>query len=222
MLIWLDTTNLETIQKAIDMGLLFGITTNPIILSESGKSVDTVLGELLHHQDGPLAIQVIAEDTHGMVEQAKILYNYSERIIVKIPVTRQGIEALHILSDEDIPTMATAILHPYQAFIASMAGANFVAPYLSHIEKGGKSAIEALKTIHNTLQKNELNTEVIAASVDSVDLFQKCAEMGIPHITIKDQLFNDLTKTPFETQEWVSKFISKWSAAKLIFPVSKA
>lgn len=221
MLIWLDTTNLETIQKATNMGLLFGVTTNPIILSESGKTVDTVLGELLHHQEGPLAIQVIAEDTHGMVDQAKSLYRYSERVIVKIPVTKQGIEAIHILSDEEIPTMATAIFHPYQAFLASMAGANFVAPYLSHIEKSGRNPVDALKSIMDILQKNQLSTEVLAAAIDSIELFQQCAEMGIPHITIKDKLFHDLVATPPETQEWVAKFVNKWSAAKLIFPICK-
>lgn len=217
MLIWLDTANLDTVQAALDLGILFGITTNPNIIAESGKPLKQLLGELLNHQDGPLAVQVIASEIPEMIKQGKELYDFSERIIVKIPATSEGLEVIHTLSQEGIPTMATAVFLPYQAFLASMAGANFIAPYLSHIEKSGKNPKTVLESMMQILKNNELNSEILAASINSIELFQQCAEMGIPHITVKDSLFSQLIQTPQATQEWVNKFSTAWETANLEF-----
>ncbi|MBA3957740.1 MAG: hypothetical protein H0X51_05015 [Parachlamydiaceae bacterium] len=206
MLLWLDTINFEAIQMATDLGILYGITTNPLILSESKEPLKTLLGELLNHQDGPLAVQVVAEDIAGMVKQGQDLYSFSDRIIVKVPVTKSGLEAIHLLNEKEIPTMATTVFYPHQAFMAAQVGAKYIAPYLSHIDKSGRSALETLDAMQRILKSNDMQTDILAASVNSLEMFQACAQRGIPHITVKDTLFYQLTDTASQTQEWVDKF----------------
>lgn len=215
MLIWLDTINEDAIKEAIELGLLFGVTTNPIILASSQKPLRETLQGLLDIQDGPLAVQVLSEDSYDMLEEGKDLFTFSDRIIVKTPVSKEGLKAIYLLSQEGIPTMATTVFTPSQAFMASMAGANFIAPYFSHIEKSGRNALQTLRSMVHILNVNQLTTEVIAASINSIEQFEQCAEIPVPHITIKDSLFKQLIDTSPMTSEWVEKFRKAASKADL-------
>src|SRR5947209_968437 len=131
--IWLDTSNIRMVQKAIRFGILAGVTTNPSIIAQSQRSLEEVLEDLLHYQEGPVTAQVVAEETREMVQQGQNLFAFSNRIIVKVPITKNGLEAIHLLSRQGIPTMATVLFSPRQALMAALAGANYVAPYLSRM-----------------------------------------------------------------------------------------
>lgn len=206
MKIWLDTTNLDTIRQASNLGILYGVTTNPALISQSQLSLKEVLQSLLEQQEGPITGQVLAADIQGMVEQGNALYNLSDRIIVKIPVSEQGLEAINILSKQGICVMATIVLHPHQALLAAIAGARYVAPYVSHIEQLGSNPWGDLESMQKTFNHYAFPTEILAASLRSVAHVQKCAEMGIPHVTIKDKLFQELIATTAPTQERIDHF----------------
>lgn len=216
-MIWLDTTNLELIKKAKTLGILYGVTTNPDIVTSSGRSLDQVLTDLLEIQSGPVAAQVVAHDKNTMLEQAQALTHFSKRIIVKVPVSETGLEVIHILSKKRIATMATTIFHPQQAFIAALAGAQYVAPYVGQMEKNNQDAWTVLAAISTMLHNYSLKTQILAASIPTVNHFLKCAEMGIPHITIKDSVFQQLISTQSITQDWMHQFSSKWNQANLTF-----
>lgn len=217
MKIWLDTTNVNTVKTANKMGLLYGVTTNPALIAQSGEPMKKTLRLLLDAQDGPVTGQVIAHDVKGMVTEGKALHDVSDRIIVKVPVTQEGLEAMHLLSHKKIPVMATVVFHPYQALMAGLAGARYVAPYVSHIEKLGHNPLEFLQTMLTMYEKHEIETEILAASIKTIDQFTKCAEMGIPHITLKDDAFYQLIATDANTQERVNHFNSIWDQAKAEF-----
>lgn len=192
MEIWLDTANVRIIQKAKKMGLLSGITTNPTIMAEAKRSLEDILDDLMHYQEGLIAIQVTSGTVLEMVQQGQNLYSYSTRIIIKVPMTKEGLETIYLLSRQGIPTIATVIFHPHQALTAALAGANFVAPYLSKIEKAGEDPWLTLKTILQIFQNYRLKTKVIGASIKSVEQVVKCAAAGIHAITIKDRIFEEL------------------------------
>jgi len=212
--IWLDTTNIRTVEKAVRFGLLSGVTTNPTLLAQSKREMEKVLEELLHHQEGPVTAQVIADDVNEMVQQGQILYSLSNRIIIKVPLTKNGLEVIHLLSRQGISTMGTVIFHPRQALLAALAGADYVAPYLGRIEKAGGDPWQMLKSILHIFQTYRLNTKILGASLHSVEQVIQCAEIGIYGVTIKDDLFEQLIETDPMTLKSVEQFASDWESVK--------
>jgi len=133
MELWVDGIETAFVEHAKQLGILHGITTNPSILAQTDRPAEMVLQELLDKFPGPIAVQVTATTAADMIEQGKILLDFSPRLIVKIPVTEQGLHAISRLTHHEIPTMATAIFEPTQAFLAAQAGASYLAPYFAHI-----------------------------------------------------------------------------------------
>lgn len=217
MKIWLDTTNIELITAADSAGFLFGVTTNPALIAQSGKSMKEVLRSLLDCQDGPITAQVLDQTAEGMIEQGKKLYDFSDRIIVKVPVTEQGLKAIHVLSHEQISVMATVVFEPHQALLAALAGAHYVAPYVGQIDKNGKNPWDILKSMLTIFQNNQIKTQILAASISTIEQVTKCAEIGIQHITLKDDTFKKLISTVSLTQERVDHFTSVWNESKATF-----
>lgn len=206
MEIWLDTTNIQTIQKAVRLGLLSGITTNPSIIAKSGRNLEDMCEDLLHFQEGPVAAQVNAEETNEMVQQGQSLYSMSNRLIIKIPMTICGLEAIHLLSRQGIPTIATAIFHPRQALMAALAGADYIAPYLGHIEKSGDNPWDFLSSVQHIFQTYRLKTKILGASVYTYDDVLQCAAAGIFGVTVKDEVFESLIQSHPLTLQKVEQF----------------
>lgn len=206
MEIWLDTANIQTIQRAIKIGLLSGVTTNPSIIGQANHPLEDILENLLHYQERPVAVQVAEGSVAAMVQQGQTLYSYSTRLIIKVPMTKEGLEAIYLLSRQGIPTMATTIYHPHQALTAALAGADYIAPYLSKIEKAGHSAALTLKTIQQILQNYRLKTKVLGASIDSIELIVTCATAGIYGITLKDSVFDEFVGDQFLTKDALHAF----------------
>jgi len=204
--IWLDTSNMRMVQKAIRYGILAGVTTNPTIISQSKRSLEDVLEDLLHYQEGPVTAQVTAEDVREMVQQGQMLYSFSNRIIVKVPITQNGLEAIHLLSRQGIPTMATVLFSPHQALMAALAGAEYIAPYLGRLEKSGGDPWKLLISIKQIFQNYQLKTKILGASINSIEHVVNCAEIGIYGITIKDDIFDQLIENQHLTTQGVEKF----------------
>lgn len=208
--IWLDTTHVKTIEKAVKFGLLSGVTTNPTLIAQSKRDVKEVLEDLLHHQEGPVTAQVVSNDVNEMVQQGQNFYSLSNRLIIKVPVTENGLEAIHLLSRQGIPAMATVIFHPRQALMAALAGADYVAPYLSRLEKTGEDPWAMLKNIVNMFATYRLNTKILGASLQTVEHVLKCAEIGIYGVTVKDELFEKLIRDDAMTVQSMDQFSKDW------------
>lgn len=215
--IWLDTTNIHTIKKAARFGLLSGVTTNPTLIAQSKRSLKDVLDDLLHYQEGPVTAQVVSDDVNEIVQQGQSLYSFSNRLIIKVPLTKNGLEAIHLLSRQGIRTMATVIFSARQALMASLAGADYVAPYLGRLEKMGEDPWQILHTIVHLFTTYRLKTKILGASLQTVDDVLKCAEMGICAVTVKDDLFEQLIETDEMTIKGAQQFAKDWENVKPSF-----
>lgn len=212
MEIWLDSVDLSVIEKATQIGVLHGITTNPSLLSEVPNPLST-LSSILNIQKGPVAVQVTEKTSTGMIEQGKKLHHISPRIIVKIPVTLEGWKAIRTLSNENIPVMATAVFQPTQALLAALSGAVYVAPYFSRMLKSGDNPLMQIEAIKKMFLNYKLSTKILAANPKTVEHVRSCAEIGIDALTIREDLFADLTDTHELTAYAVDQFLDEWSKA---------
>lgn len=210
--IWLDTTNIQQVHKAVRYGLLSGVTTNPTLIAKAECDLEEVIEDLLHHQEGPVIAQVVSDETFEMVQQGQTLYSLSNRLIIKVPLTKNGLEAIHLLSRQGIPTMATVVFHPRQALMAALAGANYVAPYIGRMEKAGMDAWGVLQNILQLFQNYRLKTKILGASLQSVDQVMKCAEVGIYGVTVKDDLFDQLIENDPQTLKAIEQFAHDWKS----------
>ncbi len=210
MHLWLDTTHIRTIQKAVRLGLLSGITTNPTLLAATQRSLEDILEDLLHYQEGPVAVQVAAEEPMEIVHQGQTLHALSNRLIIKIPATKNGLEAIHLLSRQGIPTMATAIYHPHQALMAALAGAHYAVPYVGRLEKAGGNPWEMLQATNQVFETYHLKTKLLAASLSNIEHVMRCTQIGLYGATVKEEVFEQLIASPSLTLTTVEEFSAEW------------
>ncbi len=190
MEIWLDTCDYRAVGEASQLGILTGVTTNPLILAKSRDSTEKTLSKLLDIQDGPVAAQVLGRSTQEMVTEGRAFHKFSDRILVKVPVTQAGIAAITTLKSEGIAVLATVIFHPHQVLLAAIAGADYAAPYIGRMFDAGIDAYASLKTMETILQQHRLETKILAASLQNTDQLLAVAEMGISAVTLKPSLFS--------------------------------
>lgn len=213
MEIWLDTINGELISKAAQLKLLSGVTTNPEILSKA-SSVKNTIKELLTIQDGLVAVQVTRNTASDMLREAIELNTYSPRILVKVPCSPDGYEAMALLKRRQIPFLATTVLHAKQALVAAMIGADYIAPYYSRLAEEGSDPFQFLQSIKKIYTNANHQTKILAASLRSLDQLVLCAELGIDSVTLKDDLFTQLIASHNTTEKWICHFSSTWEAAQ--------
>jgi transaldolase len=185
------------------MGLIRGVTTNPSILSHA-KQVEPVLRQLLELQPGPVAVQVTATHHLEMIQQGQKLHQFSDRLFIKVPVSREGLKAIHQLSKQGIPVMGTAVLQPRQALLAAMAGARYVAAYFGHMT----DPISTLTTMHQICP-----AKLLVASIKELDDIPRFAQMGIAAITLKETLFTALIENNPASDAFTAKFNAQWNGA---------
>lgn len=207
MEIWLDSVNLLLIQKAAKMGILHGVTTNPAILAESDQ-IDLTIANLLKSQNGPITYQTVATSAEGMIEEGFALQQISARIIVKIPVTQAGLQAIQVLSQQGIHTMATVIFDYRQYLLSAKAGAFYAAPYYSSILKSGGNADQEIERMCKAKERYQLKTKILAASLQTLDQFITCNDLGVDAVTLKDPLFLQLVEDHPTTLERLEQFLN--------------
>ncbi len=217
--IWLDTTDIQLVHKAVKLGIVAGVTTNPSLIAKANRNQEEIVDDLLHAQEGPVAIQVLATDMEEMVQQGQMLYSLSNRLIIKIPLTQEGIESIHLLSRQGIPTMATAIFHPRQALLAALAGANYVAPYISRIEKIGENPWKVLQSISHIFHSYRMKTKILGASLQTIDHLLQCAECGISGVTVHKELFDKFVESEEHTLQAVQQFSLEGEKYPFLFAV---
>src|SRR5699024_7487756 len=162
---FLDTANVNQIKKINEMGLCDGVTTNPSLIKKEGRDFEEVVKEICSIVHGPVSAEVTAYDTEGMVEQARDIAKWADNIVVKIPMTEEGLKAINILSNEGIDTNCTLIFSAAQGLLAAKAGATYISPFIGRIDDMGENGIDLVVDLRTILDNYDFDTEIIAASI---------------------------------------------------------
>ena len=165
MKIFIDTANVEQIKKANDMGLIDGVTTNPSLVSKENKTMSEVIPEICEIVDGPISAEVMSLDTEGMIKEARELAKISPNIVVKIPMTLDGLSAVRVLSQEGIKTNVTLIFSVHQGVLAAKAGATYISPFVGRLDDIGLDGMDLINDLIIAKQNYGFKTEIIAASI---------------------------------------------------------
>lgn len=202
MKFFIDTANVDEVRKANDMGVIAGVTTNPSLIAKEGRDYATVLKEIAEIVDGPISGEVKAttEDAERMIREGREIYALDPKhMVVKIPMTAEGLKAIKVLSAEGIPTNCTLIFSANQALLAARAGATYVSPFLGRLDDISQPGIDLIETISAMFANYpDITTEIICASVRNPIHITDCALAGadiatVPYKVIEQMLHHPLT-----------------------------
>lgn len=214
MEIWLDTADLELIENAKQMGVLHGVTTNPSIVANSKMGIEDLLEKILALQSGPVTAQVTSNDSEKMIRQGEAIREFSDRLVVKVPVTEAGLKAIFSLSQKNIPVMATAVFDSNQVLLAARAGATYIAPYFSAICEMEREGIDQFQEMLNVLRHYRYPSKLLAASLKAPEQVRQCMELAVDAVTLNKEVFLAFIQNHEETEKRLEKFAKDWKTAK--------
>ena len=200
MRFFLDTAKIEDIKEANEMGVICGVTTNPSLIAKEGRDFNEVIKEITEIVDGPISGEVISEDAQGMIKEGREIATIHKNMIVKIPMTAEGLKATKVLSREGIKTNVTLIFSVTQALLAANAGATYVSPFLGRIDDISMDGMELVRNIADIFEIHGIETEIIAASVRNPIHVIQAAQAGADISTIPYSLVLQMIKHPLTDQ----------------------
>lgn len=215
MKFFIDTANLDEIREAANMGLLDGVTTNPSLLAKeagTGKTSREILEEICEIVDGPISAEVVANDFDGMMREGRELAAIHKNIVVKVPVTLEGLKAVQAFKKEGIRNNVTLVFSPSQALLAAKAGAAFVSPFVGRVDDISGSGMEIVEQIIQIYDNYSIETEVLVASIRHPLHVVESALMGADIATIPFKVIKQLVKHPL-TDVGIEKFLQDWEKA---------
>jgi transaldolase len=213
MKFFIDTASVTEIREAAELGLLDGVTTNPTLLSkEEGNPVE-ILREITKIVPGPVSAEVTALDHEGMVREGLELRKIAENIVVKIPMTLEGLKALRSLSGQGVPTNCTLIFNATQALMAAKAGATFASPFVGRLDDISTDGMELIEQICTIYRNYDLATEVLVASVRHPIHVVQAALLGAHVVTMPAKVIGQLAKHPL-TDIGLERFLADWEKVK--------
>jgi transaldolase len=214
MKFFIDTADVEEIRAAHDMGLVDGVTTNPSLVARTGRPFREVLEEIVTIVDGPISAEVVALDAPGMVSEARELVAvHPGNIVIKIPMTGEGLKATRMLADEGIRVNMTLTFSPLQALLAAKAGAAYVSPFVGRLDDVGHTGMDGVDQILAIFRNYGFSTEVIVASVRSPQHVLNAALMGAHICTIPYKVIMQLAKHPL-TDVGIERFLADWKKSQ--------
>ncbi len=213
MKFFVDTANVEDIKKANDMGVICGVTTNPSLIAKEGRDFNEVIKEITSIVDGPISGEVKATtvDAEGMIKEGREIAAIHPNMVVKIPMTVEGLKAVKVLSSEGIKTNVTLIFSANQAILAANAGATYVSPFLGRLDDISQQGIELIRQISEIFDIYGYDTEIIAASIRNPIHVTDCALAGADIATIPYKVIEQMTKHPL-TDQGIEKFQADYRA----------
>lgn len=213
MKFFIDTANVEDIKKANDMGVICGVTTNPSLIAKEGKNFNDVIKEITSIVDGPISGEVKATTikAEDMIAEAREIAKIHKNMVVKIPMTVEGLKAVKILSKEGIKTNVTLIFSANQALLAARAGATYVSPFLGRLDDISTDGLELIRTIADIFATHDIDTEIISASVRHPIHVTECALAGADIATVPYNVIEQMTKHPL-TEQGIEKFKKDYEA----------
>ena len=209
MKLFIDTANIDEIKEINKWGVICGVTTNPSLIAKEGRDFKEVISEITNIVDGPISAEVISLDSEGMVREARELAKIHRNIVVKIPMTSEGLKAVSILSKEDIKTNVTLVFSPSQGLLAAKAGASFVSPFVGRMDDIGNSGMEIVKDMVEIYKNYDIDTEIIVASVRHPMHVLEAAKAGADIATVPYKVFNQMVSHPM-TNSGIDKFLKDW------------
>ncbi|QUO31637.1 fructose-6-phosphate aldolase [Coprococcus sp. AF21-14LB] len=213
MRFFIDTANVEEIRKANDMGVICGVTTNPSLIAKEGRIFEEVIAEIASIVDGPISGEVKATtvDAEGMIAEGREIAKIHPNMVVKIPMTPEGLKAVKVLSAEGIKTNVTLIFSANQALLAARAGATYVSPFVGRLDDINMAGAELIAEIAEIFDIHGIETEIIAASIRTTVHVTECALAGADIATVPYKVIEQMTKHPLTTQG-IEKFQADYKA----------
>ena len=209
MKFFIDTAEISEIRAACELGLVDGVTTNPSLIAKSGRVFTEVLAEIAALVDGPISAEVIALDAPGMIAEGRKLVKISPNIVIKVPMTGEGLKATQVFSKEGIKTNVTLIFSALQALLAAKAGATYVSPFVGRLDDIGHDGMDGVDQIKTIFNNYGYSTEIIVASVRSPMHVHNAALIGADICTIPFSVMTQLAKHPL-TDIGIDKFLADW------------
>ncbi|MBO1265255.1 fructose-6-phosphate aldolase [Proteiniclasticum sp. SCR006] len=210
---FIDTANVEEIRKAAELGIIDGVTTNPSLIAKEGRVFEEVIKEITEIVDGPISAEVVSLDAEGMVKEADELVKIHENIVIKVPMTAEGLKATSMLSSKGIKVNVTLIFSATQALAAAKAGAAFVSPFAGRLDDIGADGMALIEEIMYIFKSYGVRAEVIAASIRNRNHLTQAAMAGADIATIPFKVIMDSLKHPL-TDQGIEKFLKDWEGAK--------
>ena len=212
MKLFIDTANVADIKMANDMGIICGVTTNPSLIAKEGRDFNEVIKEITSIVDGPISGEVISLDADGMIKEGREIAKIHKNMIVKIPMTGEGLKATKVLASEGIKTNVTLIFSATQALLAANAGATYVSPFLGRVDDISMIGMDLVRDIAEIFAIHGIETEIIAASVRNPIHVIEAAKAGADIATVPYDLVKQMLKHPL-TDQGLEKFKADWAAA---------
>ncbi len=213
MKFFIDTANIDEIKEAHSMGMVDGVTTNPSLIAKEGRDFEEIIKQICEIVDGPISAEVISLDTEGMVKEARHLANIHENIVVKIPMTVNGLKATRKLSIDGIKTNVTLVFSPLQALMAAKAGANYASPFIGRLDDLSHEGLLLVEQIVEIYNNYAFDTEVIVASIRHPLHVLESAIMGADIATIPFKVLGKLAAHPL-TDKGIKAFLDDWNKAQ--------
>ena len=213
MKIFLDTANLESIRKFNDMGLLDGITTNPSLMSKEGGNPKDIMEEITKIIKGDVSLEVVSTEYSGMIEEGKSLRQYGENVVVKVPMTPDGLKACKHLTSEGIPVNVTLIFSPNQALLAAKSGAKYVSPFIGRLDDIGQDGMKLIEDIKKIFDNYKFTTMILVASIRHPIHVVDAAKIGAHVVTLPPAVLDKMLQHPL-TDIGLENFLSDWKKLK--------
>jgi transaldolase len=209
MKIFLDTADIEEIREGASLGVVDGVTTNPSLIAKTGRTLEEVAKEICEIVDGPLSLEVVSTKADGMIEEARSLAAIHKNVVVKIPMIREGLKALNVISQEGIRVNVTLIFSPLQALLAAKNGAAYVSPFVGRLDDIATDGMNLIAEIVEVFDAYGFETEVLVASVRHPMHILQAARLGADVATIPLKVLEQMLKHPL-TDIGLEKFLADW------------
>ena len=213
MKLFIDTANVAHIKEANEWGVICGVTTNPSLIAKEGRDFKEVVKEITSIVDGPISAEVISLEADGMIEEAKDLATIHKNIVIKIPMTLEGLKATKALTALGIKTNVTLVFSAPQALLAARAGATYVSPFIGRLDDLGQDGMNLIEEIVDIFDLHDIQTEIIAASVRHPIHVVQAARMGAHIATIPHATFVQMCQHPL-TDSGIERFLKDWEGVK--------
>ena len=209
MKFFIDTADINEIKAALEIGIIDGVTTNPSLIAKTGKDFKTVVDEICAVVDGPISVEAISMDAEGLIKEARELSKVNKNIVVKIPMTEEGLKAVKKVNQEGIHTNVTLVFSPTQAILAAKAGATYISPFVGRLDDISHIGMDIVGQIVTIYDNYDFSTEVIVASIRNPLHVVEAALLGADISTIPFNVIKQLVTHPL-TDIGIEKFLSDW------------
>ena len=213
MKIFLDTANIASIKLYNDMGLVDGITTNPSLLAKEGGDPQKTMEEIVRIVKGDVSLEVIATEAEQMVEEGRRLRKYGKNVVIKCPLTPDGLKACRRLTDEGIPVNVTLCFSPNQAILAAKSGAKYVSPFIGRLDDVGQDGMGLIKEIHEIFKNYQYGTQILVASIRHPLHVVDAGKIGADVVTVPPEILGKMLKHPL-TDIGLKNFLADWEKLK--------